>query len=410
MKKLIILGAGTAGTMMANHLARRLPDGWGITIIDRDDVHIYQPGLLFLPFGGYRPEELVKSRRRFMPEGVDLRLEGIDRVDPDAQKVYLVGGEALDYDLLLVATGTRIEPKETEGLADEGWLKSAFDFYTLEGSSALAHTLESWKGGRLVVNFASLPIKCPVAPLEFAFLAEDFFAKKGMRDKVEIVFATPLDGAFTKPVASKALGGIFESRGIKVETDFALAKVDGGAKVMESFDGRKLDYDLLVTVPVHYGSEALEGSDLVDPFGFVETDKHTLQSKRYANVFAIGDGTNLPTSKAGSVAHFQADVLIENMLAYVGGRPLPERFDGHANCYVETGRGKALLLDFNYETEPLTGRFPLPGVGPFSLLEESYVNHWGKLAFKYIYWNTLLRGKPLPIDHAMNKAGKWGAS
>lgn len=408
MKRIVILGAGTGGTMMANKLARGLPDdGWKITLLDQDDVHVYQPGLLFLPFGMYRRDEILKRRKSFVDPRVELRLSGIERVAPDERKVYLRGGEKLAYDILLVATGSRIVPEQTPGLTGAGWRESAFDFYTLEGAAALADKLATFRGGRVVVNVVEMPIKCPVAPLELLFLAEAFFTQRGLRDKVEIAYVTPLEGAFTKPRASAAFGGMLAERGIEVLGDFALSAVDGEKRVLTSYDGRETGYDLLVTVPLHAGAEVVSASGMGDAGGWFPTDKHTLQSKHFPNVFSLGDATDLPSSKAGAVAHFQSEVLYANILRFIDGKPLEPGFDGHANCFIETGYGKAMLIDFNYETEPLPGRFPLPGVGPFTLLEESAINHWGKLAFKWIYWNVLLEGKELPLDHRMLMAGKW---
>ncbi|HEX8952323.1 MAG TPA: FAD/NAD(P)-binding oxidoreductase, partial [Polyangia bacterium] len=383
-----------------------LPD-WRITVVDRDDAHIYQPGLLFLPFDAYRAEEIVRPRRKLLDSGVEVQLGEIDRIAPDEQCVHLQGGARIDYDLLVVATGSRILPEETEGLTGPGWMRDAFDFYTLEGALALRNRLARFEGGRLVVNVVDMPIKCPVAPLEFLFLADAFFDKRGLRNKVEITYATPLDGAFTKPRASALLGATLQQRNIAVVTDYNVAEVDGERRVMKSYDGRELDYDLLVTVPLHGGAEAITRSQLGDAGGWLPTNKHTLQSTQFQNVFALGDATDLPSSKAGAVAHFQSEVLFENILRFIDGRALAPDFDGHANCFIETGHGKAMLIDFNYETEPLPGRFPLPGVGPFTLLEESAVNHWGKLAFKWVYWNVLLAGKELPLDHRMLTAGKW---
>ncbi len=408
MKKIVILGAGTGGTMMANKLVRALPeDGWKVSVVDRDDVHVYQPGLLFLPFGQYRAEEIVKRRKNLLDPRVELRLAEIDRIAPDENAVHLVGQPALAYDVLIVATGSRILPEETPGLTGVGWKETAFDFYTLEGALALRRALEGFTGGRVVLDVAEMPIKCPVAPLEFLFLAEAYFAQRGIRDKVEIVYATPLEGAFTKPRAAAAFGDMLARRGISVLGDFSVSAVDGGKRILKSFDGRETNYDLLVSIPVHGGSESIKRSGLGDASGWLTVDKHTLQSPKFANVFALGDATDLPASKAGAVAHFQSEVLFDNVLRFVGNQPLSPSFDGHANCFVETGYGKAMLIDFNYETEPLPGRYPLPGIGPFTLLEESATNHWGKLAFKWVYWNVLLEGKELPLDHRMLLAGKW---
>lgn len=408
MKKLVILGAGTAGTMMAARLARALdPRAWEITLVDRDDNHVYQPGLLFLPFGQYRAADLVRPRSRLVPTGVRLDLGGVQRVDAERREVVTSDGRILPYDLLILATGVELDFAGTEGLTGPGWRKTVFDFYTLEGASALAAALDGFEGGRLVLNVAEMPIKCPVAPLEFLFLADAFFTQRGRRDRVELVLATPLEGAFTKPRASALLGGLLERRRIAVEPEFNVSAVDGEARTLQSYDGRSLPFDLLVSIPLHRGSEAIARSGLGDAQGFVPTHRHTLQTLAHPDIFALGDCTNLPSSKAGSVAHFQAEVLVDNVLRYLDGRELLPAFDGHANCFIETGFDKAMLIDFNYDTEPLPGRFPLPGVGPFTLLEESHVNHWGKLGFRWVYWNLLLTGQDLPLDHRMLMAGKW---
>jgi sulfide:quinone oxidoreductase len=407
MKNLVILGAGTAGTMMANKLVERLPDDWHITVVDRDDVHVYQPGLLFLPFGAYDEKDILKPRSAFFPSEITLNLSGITKVEADAKKVHLGDGSIIAYDVLIVATGTRLLPEQTEGLTGKGWGENAFDFYTFEGAMKLRHFLDGWKGGRMVVHVVDMPIKCPVAPLEFLFLADAYFTEKGMRDRVDIRYATPLDAAFTKAKAAEAFGNVLEERGITLAKNFAVEKVDGAAGRLSSYDGQALDYDLLVSVPLHGGAEALANSGLTDELGFVKTDKHTLQSSESPDVFALGDATNVPASKAGSVAHFQAEVLVDNVVRHIAGKQLAADFDGHANCFIETGHGKAMLIDFNYDTEPLPGKYPLPGVGPFDLLKESSVNHWGKLAFKWAYWELLLKGKELPVDHKMLMAGKW---
>ncbi len=413
MKRIAILGAGTAGTMMANRLHRALgPRGWKVTVFDQDNDHIYQPGLLFVPFGDYSPEEIVRPRDYFVDDGVKLSLDGIESIDPDAKKIVLKNGDTHGYEILVVATGSHLAPQTVEGLTGAGWYQNAFDFYSLEGSSKLAHKLKSFEGGKVIVHIAEMPIKCPVAPLEFAYLAEAFFTKHGMRDKVELQYVTPLDGAFTKPKAAAAFGGMMAERGIEVVPDFLVEKVEGdkgenGRGVITSYDGRALEYDLLVTVPPHRGAAVIAQSVLGDDNGWLPVDKHTLQNPDYPEVFGIGDATDAPASKAGSVAHFQSEVLTENIIRFTEGlAPLPE-FDGHSNCFIETGHGKAMIIDFNYETEPLPGRFPLPGVGPFTLLEESRINHWGKLGFRWVYWNMLLPGDELPMDHRMITAGKW---
>jgi sulfide:quinone oxidoreductase len=406
-RRLLVLGGGTAGTMLANKLRRRLDRRrWQVTVVDHDEVHVYQPGFLFIPFGADRRAGIVKPRRRFLTRGVDLVLGEIDRVDPARDTVALVDGRRLGYDYLVIATGTTPRPDQTPGMLGSEWRRSIFDFYTLDGATALADALAAFDGGRLVVHIVDMPIKCPVAPLEFAFLADAYFRRRGMRDRVELVYATPLPGAFTKPIASARLGSMLDERKIAVEADFLVERIDDEAKTLVSYDEREVPFDLLVTVPLNIGADFVARSGLGDELNYVPVDKHTLLAKGHDNIFAIGDANNIPASKAGSVAHFAVDVFLDNFLAHVAGGPMTGSFDGHANCFVEAGDGKALLIDFNYDTEPLPGRYPLPGVGPFRLLSPSTLNHWGKLAFRWLYWHALLPGRPIPLPARMSMAGK----
>jgi sulfide:quinone oxidoreductase len=412
MRRIAILGAGTAGTIMANRLAklyrRQLRDGsMKITLVDQDNRHVYQPGLLFLPFGGYTPGQITKTRWAQVSEHVEIVQTGIDRVDADRDVVFLEDGRAVPYDVLIVATGTRLAPEETEGLLGVGWRTKVFDFYTLEGAMALRAALAHFQGGRLVIDVVDMPIKCPVAPLEFAFLADAFFTERGIRDKVDITYVTPLDQAFTKPTSAKTLSHLLTEKRISLVTEFAAGSVDGASGRLVSYDERVVEFDLLVTVPLHVGQDYVGRSPgLGDSLKFVPTDPHTLQAKRKANIFALGDATDVPASKAGSVVHFQAEILAPNVRRFLAGEPLDPGFDGHSNCFIETGFDKALLIDFNYEVEPLPGKFPF-ALGPMPLLKESRLNHLGKLAFRWAYWNMLLPGHDIPgIAPRMSMAGK----
>jgi sulfide:quinone oxidoreductase len=409
MKNLVILGAGTAGTIMANKLYKVLnKDEWKITIVDRDNLHYYQPGFLFIPFGVYKPEEVIKPKADFLPGGITFIINNVKRVKPEKNEVIFEDGKIIEYDLLIIATGTTPVPEETDGLKGKLWYKDIFDFYTYVGSVNLAKKLETWEGGKLVINLAESVIKCPVAPLEFAFLADAYFIEKGIRDRVEIFYVTPLSGAFTKPKATEMLGQLMEEKNIKVIPDFYLMRVDEDRKVIISYDEKEVPFDLLVSIPVNKGDEMIANSNLGDEDGlnFVPTDRQTLQSKQFDNVFVIGDSTNIPASKAGSVAHFEADVLTENIISFINNKPLEAKFDGHANCFIETGFGKATLIDFNYDTEPLPGKFPFPIIGPMGLLKVTRSNHLGKLLFKWVYWHLLLTGKKLPVSSEMSMAGK----
>ena len=407
MKKILILGGGTGGTIMANRLRKALDrDEWDITIVDQHKTHYYQPGFLFIPFGIYNKYDVIKPKADFYPAGVKVIYKKVDKIEPVKNQAVLEGGQVLKYDYMILATGTQTKPDETPGLTGPLWYKDIFDFYTIEGAEALARRLKTWEGGHLVMNIAELPYKCPVAPLEFVFLADAYFHELGIREKVKISYVTPLPGAFTKPKATKILSSLLEEKNINVIPEFYLESVDNDKKVIRSYDGQEIPFDLLTIVPVNMGNEVIERSGMGDDLNFVPTDKYTLRSEKYENIFVLGDASNIPTSKAGSVVHFASEVLFDNLMAVIEGRPMLAKFDGHANCYIETGFGKGSIIDFNYETEPLPGSFPLPGVGPFGLLQNTKLNHYGKVLFRWIYWHILLKGKEMPIESEMSMAGK----
>jgi sulfide:quinone oxidoreductase len=395
--RVVIVGGGTGGTLTANRLHKLYGDAAEIVVVDRDDRHVYQPGLLFVPFGLERPEAIVRSRRAQLHEGIEFRLAEVERVDTAADTVHLGDGTALEYDVLVIASGATLLPEETEGLTGPGWGESVFSFYSVADAVALRDALAEFDRGRIVVNLIDMPIKCPVAPLEFCFLLDWHLHERGIRSAVKITYATPLDAAFTKPAAASQLGGMLERKGIAVETEFSTGQIDGRNGRLLSWDERELEFDLLVTIPLHGGAPFVARSPgLGDELGFIAVDQHTLQSRAAANVFAIGDAAGLPTSKAGSAAHFEGETLVANIERLLAGEELRGSYDGHVNCFIESGFHKALLIDFNYEAEPLPGRYPEPHVGPLPLLRESRLNHLGKLAFQPLYWHMLLPGRDIP--------------
>ena len=409
-RRIVILGGGTGGTLTANRLRKRFdPDDVTITVVDQDGNHLYQPGLLFVPFGLAEPEDIIRPRARQLHRHIDFVQQPIDRVDLDRDTVVLDDGSELPYDVLVVATGATLSVDETEGLLGDGWSKNVFTFYDLVGATALRDALLDFEGGRIVVNVVDMPIKCPIAPLEFCFLADWWFTERGIRERVQLTYVTPLDGAFTKPIAAATLGDLLAEKGIELVTEFNTGSVEStgaGPGKLVGYDGREVEFDLAVVIPLHSGAEYVGRSpELGDDLRFVPTEPATLRSLARPNVFAIGDATNIPTSKAGSVTHFEGDVLVGNIVRFLDGRPLDASYDGHANCFIETGFGKALLIDFNTATEPVTGHFPAALGLP--LLQESRINHWGKLMFESFYWHALLPGRDIPgIGASMPTRGK----
>ena len=385
VQRIVILGGGTAGTLAANRLRREFGHEVKITVVDRDDHHVYQPGLLFVPFAEGRLPRIVRSRARQLRWGVGYHQSAVDHVDIDGRRVHLGDGTVLPYEVLVIATGAALLPGETEGLPD---------------------ALARFGGGRIAINVVDMPIKCPVAPLEFSFLADSYFRGRGIRDRVELTLVTPLDGAFTRAIASRELGGLLEDKGVRLVTDFSTGMVDAAGGRLVSFDDRTVGFDLAVVVPVHGGQAYVSASPgLGDALGFVPCDERTLQAKASPDIFVIGDAADIRASKAGSVAHFEGEVLVRNIRSFLAGQPLSASFDGHTNCFIESGSGKALLIDYNYATEPLTGRFPGP-VG-LPLLKQSRLNHLGKLGFQHLYWHVLLPGRDIPgLGASMPRAGK----
>ena len=406
----MILGGGTGGTITANRLRRILPESIDITVVDSNNHHIYQPGLLFVPFGLAEPDHLIRPRDRQLHHGIEYMDAVVESVDIAGSRVHFSGGRTAAYDVLVIATGAVLMPEETEGLDVSGARPNMFTFYSLDGARALRDALATFTAGRIVVNVVDMPIKCPVAPLEFCFLADWFLRERGIRDAVALTYVTPLDGAFTKPVASQRLGELLAAKGIEVVTEFNTGTVDGDAGRLVSYDDREVPFDLAVVVPLHGGAAYVGHSDgLGDELHFIPTDMQTLQSTVAPNVFVIGDAAGLPVSKAGSVTHFEGEVVTENIRRFLAGERLDASYDGHANCFIETGFGKAVLIDFNYDTEPLPGHYPGP-VG-LPLLRESHLNHLGKLMFEWFYWHALLPGHSIPgISSEMPAAGKHHAT
>jgi len=403
-KKIVVLGAGTAGTIVSNNLRRHLPSDWEITVIDRDDDHIYQPGLLFVPFGIQKSSTLVKSRKKYINTGVNFVLDEITHIDPEKKEVK-TRNHRFSYDFLIISTGCRIVPEENDGLMD-AWGKNAFTFYNKEAADQLRLRLKEFDGGKLVMNIAELPFKCPVAPIEFVFMADWFLKKKGIRNKSEIELVTPLPMAFTKPKAAAVFTESAKQKNIRITTSFELNRVDGKEKYIESVQGDKVKYDTLVIVPTTIGDPVISNSGMDDGIGFVPTHHNTLKALKHDGVYVIGDATNVPTSKAGSVAHYEADVVVFNIMAEIYGAKPEEIYDGHSTCFIVYSKGTSSLIDFNYKIEPLPGKFPMPKLGPFSLLKETTANWYGKLAFEPLYWNVLLDGKHLGMPPTLVMAGK----
>jgi sulfide:quinone oxidoreductase len=384
MENVVILGGGVGGTLTANLLARRLRSAISrgqvnLTLVDAAGAHVYQPGFMYIAMGGEREERLTRRERSLLNPAIGLLVDTAMRVDTFARSIVLASGAILPYDYLVLATGSRIVPEEIENFEDE-----AQHFYSAAAALRLRKALDDFKGGRIVVGIASMPYKCPPAPLEVAFLIEAELRQRGLRDRSEVHFCSPIGRAFTIETVSAMATPILESKGIELHTFFNVEAIDPDRKVVSSLEGEELQYDLLILVPPHRGQQLLVDSKLAPaPGGWLPTDRHTLRVLGQRNIWALGDATDLPLSKAGSTAHFEAPVVTEGIVSALLGREPAGRnaaYEGRVMCFFEVGDGKGTLLRFDYEHPPQPG-------APNALW------HFGKMAFNKTYFHTVPRGR-----------------
>jgi sulfide:quinone oxidoreductase len=389
--KVVVLGGGVGGTLAANLLAKEMGHDGKVSVVDPTGMHHYQPGYLYVALGQANGRWLVRDERTLLRRNVDLVVEGAASIDPEAGTVQLERGGRLDWDYLVLATGARLVPDQVPGLAE-----GSYEFYSLEGAQRLREALRRFEGGRIFVGVAGIPYKCPPAPVEFVFMADEYLRKRGIRDKSEITLLSPLNRAFTIESASKVIQPLMDQRGINLTTFFNVEEVDPSAGVVASLEGEKVEYDLLVLVPPHRGQQVVLDSGLADGPGWLPTDRHTLQVEGQDRIFAIGDATNLPISKSGSTAHFEAPVVASRIASLVRGSAPKENYGGRVMCFLETGNRKATVLRFDYEHPPAP---PKPNA----------VWHGAKWMFNRLYWETIPQGRlpenvPLPIPTGRSEA------
>jgi sulfide:quinone oxidoreductase len=373
--RVVVLGGGVGGTLTANLLSKELGRDAKVTVVDPTGMHVYQPGFLYLALGDANGRWLVRDERTLLRRDVDLAIERAVRIHPEAGTVQLERGGSLDWDYLVIATGARLVPDQIPGLAE-----GSFGFYSLEDAERLREELRRFRGGRVKVGVAGIPYKCPPAPVEFVFMLDQYLRRRGLRARSEITLLSPLNRAFTIESASKLIQPIMSARGIELETFFNVESVDPSSAVVTSLEGDKAEYDLLVLVPPHRGQEVIDASDLGDPGGWIPTDRHTLQVEDQERIFAIGDGTNLPISKSGSTAHFEAPVVASRIASLIRGTAPRSNYGGRVMCFLETGDGRATALRFDYEHPPVP---PQP----------NRMWHAAKWLFNRLYWETVPQGR-----------------
>lgn len=375
--KIVVLGGGVGGTLLANLAARKLKSTEAaITVVDATGKHVYQPGWLYVPFGEASTGSLVKSERSLLNRKVELVTSDTSRIDAENHAIILADGSSLSYDTLVIATGARIAPEAVPGFEE-----AAHHFYTEAAALKLKDAISEFTGGKLVIGVSDIPYKCPPAPLEFAFKIEDELTKRGIRDKTEITYLSPINRVFTIESVSEFVTPMLEERGIAYQTFFNVESIEPDSKTVTSLEGDEVAYDLLVLVPPHRGARVVMDSGLGDAQGWIPTDRHTLQVADQPDIFAIGDATDIPVSKSGSAAHFEAKVLADRIVSRVRGETPSETdvYEGHVLCFLETGRGQAsqLVFDFKHPPKP-----PAP----------SHFYHYEKMLFNRVYWYIVPRG------------------
>jgi len=383
MERILVLGGGVGGTLAANLLARKLKrridaGDVALTLVDEGGEHVYQPGFMYIAMGGERADNLHRPERSLLDRRIQLVIARATRIDPETRRVELESGEPLAYDYLLIATGCRIMPEEIPHFAEE-----AHHFYGADAAERLRAALDAFDGGRIVVGIAGMPYKCPPAPLEVTFLVESELRDRGLRDRSEIHYCSPIGRAFTIESVSDMATPILEEKGIELHTFFNVETIDPERRVVESLEGEELSYDLLILVPPHRGAQLVIDSGLAPPAGWLPTDHHTLEVTGHERMFAIGDATDLPLSKAGSTAHFEAPIVVERIVAAVEGREpdaVAGSYTGKVMCFFEVGDGKGTLLQFDYDHPP---KPPKP----------NRLWHLGKVVFNKTYWHTVPKGR-----------------
>jgi sulfide:quinone oxidoreductase len=373
--RVVVVGGGVGGTLVANLLDKSLGRDVHVTVVDPSGMHDYQPGYLYVALGQARGHWLSRDERTLLRHGVDLAIEEAVGIDPVAQRVQLRSGGTLDWDYLVIATGARLVHDAIPGLVE-----GSFGFYSLPDAERLREELRRFTGGKLLVGVSGIPYKCPPAPVEFTMLVEEYLRHKGVRAESEVTLLSPLNRAFTIESASTLIKPIMDERGIELATFFNVEEVDPSSHTVLSLEGEKRDYDLLVLVPPHRGAQVVTDSELGDAGGWLPADKHTLQVGEHERIFALGDATNLPISKSGSTAHFEAPVIASRIASKVRGSAPKETYGGRVMCFLETGNGKATALRFDYEHPP---------VPP----EPNRAWHMAKWIFNRAYWETVPQGR-----------------
>jgi sulfide:quinone oxidoreductase len=391
--RVVVLGGGVGGTLVANLLSKELGRDAHVTVVDPTGMHHYQPGYLYVALGQANGRWLVRDVRTLLRKDVDLVVERAIRIHPEAGTVQLARGDSIDWDYLVIATGARLAPEQVPGLVD-----GAHGFYSLEDAHRLREALRRFTGGKLLLGIAGIPYKCPPAPVEFVFMLEEYLRRRGIRNKSSVKLLSPLNRAFTIESASKVIQPIMEERGIELTTFFNVEEVDPSAHTVSSLEGEKDEYDLLVLVPPHRGQEVVQHSSLGDGSGWLPTDRHTLQVGDQERIFALGDATNLPISKSGSTAHFEAPVVASRIASLVRGTAPKTNYGGRVMCFLETGNRRATILRFDYEHPPAP---PQPNL----------LWHSAKWMFNRLYWETVPKGRlpdnvPLPIPTGRSDGGQ----
>lgn len=373
--RVVILGGGVGGTLAANLLSKELGRDGKVTVIDPSGMHIYQPGFLYVALGEANGRWLARDERKLLRKDVELIVQGAQRIDTQNMVVELAGGGEVPYDYLVIATGSRLVPEQIPGL-----IEGSEHFYDLEGALRLREELRRFQGGRIGIGIAGIPYKCPPAPVEFTMMIDAYLRKRGLRDRSQVTLLSPLNRAFTIESASKLVQPIMEKRGIELVTFFNVESVDPSAGAVSSLEGEKFEFDLMVIVPPHKGQQVVIDSGLGDASGWLPTDRNTLQVEGYDNIFALGDATNLPISKSGSTAHYEAPVIASRITSLIRGTAPKESYGGKVMCFLETGGRKATVLRFDYEHPPVP---PKP----------SSFWHMGKWMFNRLYWQTVPQGR-----------------
>ena len=388
----VVVGGGTAGITVAARLTKGWFNDLDVAVIEPSAQHFYQPAWTLVGAGTYRRQDTVRDEAAVMPHKASWIRDAVETFDPEHNRIVTRDGKAITYKYLVVAAGIQINWDAIPGLKESIGHDGVCSNYSFETVESTWDTLKNLKGGTAIFTQPKGAVKCGGAPQKIAYLADDYLRKHGLRDRTRVIFAAPVKAIFSVEKYRNVLQEVVKRKGIETMFEHELVAIhperrEAVLEQIETHEQTTLSYDMLHVTPPMSAPDFISRSVLADANGWVDVDAQTLQHTRYPNVFALGDCSNLPTSKTGAAIRKQAPVLVRNLRAFMGGQPPKAAYTGYTSCPVVTGYGTMVLAEFGYDKQPDESF-------PFNQAKE----RWSMWIFKkyllpFMYWHGMLKGR-----------------